>query len=185
LTNRTESVQNLSKLLRSDLKNQMTPLREEEEFLRYLRSRGLRVTAERRTLCREIFAQHGHIDADQVLAAVRASGQAIGRATVYRNLELLVEAGLVHKARLGGGRTVFEHVHSGQRHDHLACRDCGRIVEFVSPGIAAMLTEICRAHGFLPAGNQLQILGECAACAARRASARPAAAAAAPEAQHA
>jgi Fur family transcriptional regulator, ferric uptake regulator len=44
---------------------------------------------------REIFAQHRHIDAEEILAAVRAAGHPISRATVYRNLELLVECGLV------------------------------------------------------------------------------------------
>lgn len=151
------------------MSQEMTRLREEDQFLRFLRSRGLRVTGERLALCRQIFAQHGHIDAEQVLAAVRGAGHAISRATVYRNLDLLVAAGLVHKVRVGGNRAVFEHVHAGQKHDHLACRGCGRMVEFVSPGIAAMLVEICRAHGFAPAGNQLQILGECLACAGREA----------------
>lgn len=159
----------------------MIRLHEEDQFLRFLRTRGLRATAERRALCREIFAQHGHIDAEQVLAAVRAAGHKISRATVYRNLELLVSAGLVHRVRLGGNRSVFEHVHPGQKHDHLACRRCGRMIEFVSPAIAAMLAEICRAHGFVAQGNQLQILGECEPCARGRAAA---AAAAAPELAH-
>jgi Fur family ferric uptake transcriptional regulator len=170
LTNRTDSVQNFTKLLRRSLNKAEMPtrLREEDHFLSYLRSRGLRATAERRVLCREIFAQHGHIDAEHVHAAVRAAGHEISRATVYRNLELLVEAGLVHRVRVGRGRTVYEHLHAGQLHDHTACRTCGRLVEFVSPGIAAMLSEICRAHGFLPQGNQLQIVGECAACSRER-----------------
>ena len=143
----------------------MTPIREEEQFLGFLRSRGLRATAERRALIREIFAQHGHIDADSILAAVHSRGLAISRATVYRNLELLVQAGLAHKVRLSGRRYLYEHLHSGQRHDHMACRCCGRMVEFVSPGITALLSEICRAHGFEGRQNQLQILGICRSCA--------------------
>ena len=144
----------------------MTPTREEEDFLGYLRSRGLRATAERRALIREIFAQPGHIDADSILAAVHRRGLAISRATVYRNLELLVPCGLVHKVRTAGSRFVYEHLHPGQRHDHITCRDCGRIAEFVSPGISALLGEICRAHGFEPRENQLSIVGRCAECAA-------------------
>jgi len=154
--------------------------REEEQFLRFLRGRGLRVTAARRALCSEIFAQHGHIDADQVHRAVRAAGHSISRATVYRNLDLLVEAGLVHKVRLGGHRAVFEHVHAGGDHDHMACRRCGRIVEFVSPAIVAMLGEICRAHGFSPGESRLQILGLCRDCGGA-----PALAKHEPEAAHA
>jgi Fur family ferric uptake transcriptional regulator len=143
----------------------MVKPREEEQFLDFLRARGLRSTAERRILIREIFAQHGHIDAASILGAVKARGLSISRATVYRNLELLVEAGLAHKVRLHGRRFLYEHLHAGQRHDHLACRQCGKLVEFVSPGITALLGEICRAHGFELRENQLQILGLCRGCA--------------------
>lgn len=166
MTNWTGSVQNLSQQLRISL-NKMTKLPEEQPFLDYLRSRGLRSTAERRLLIREIFAQHGHIDAESILSAVRARGLSISRATVYRNLELLVEAGLAHKVRLSGRRFLYEHLHKGQRHDHLACRRCGRMVEFVSAGITALLGEICRAHGFDGKQNQLQILGLCRDCVAK------------------
>jgi len=141
-------------------------IQEEQLFVEHLRARGLRVTPERRALLREIFAQHRHIDAEEILAAVRASGHAISRATVYRNLELLVEAGLVSRVR-AGARTVYEHLHPGFRHDHVACRDCGRLVEFVSPAISALLGEICRAHDFVADGNELQVVGRCRSCAER------------------
>ncbi|MGE0640830.1 MAG: Fur family transcriptional regulator [Thermoanaerobaculia bacterium] len=142
----------------------MNTLPEEQPFLDYLRARGLRATAERRLLIREIFAHHGHLDAEEIVRAVRARGLSISRATVYRNLELLVESGLAHKVRLAGRRFLYEHVHRGQRHNHLACRRCGRMVEFVSPGITALLGEICRAHSFDAQENQLQIVGLCRGC---------------------
>lgn len=150
----------------------MHSLREETLFLDHLRRRGLRATPERRALLRAIFAQHRHIDAEEILAAARAAGHKISRATVYRNLELLVDCGLVAKVTLPGGRTVFEHLHPGLQHDHLSCRECGRVVEFVSPGIAALLVEICRAHDFDAATPQLQISGLCRTCAAAAAEER-------------
>ena len=146
--------------------------REKEQFLHALRERGQRVTAERLALFDEVFAQHGHIDAEQLLAALLEAGVAISRATVYRNLDLLVDCGLARKQRLGHRRFLYEHVHPGQHHDHLVCTGCGRVVEFVSPGIAALQTEICRAHGFLPNRHSLQINGLCNRCAeAERAAA--------------
>jgi Fur family ferric uptake transcriptional regulator len=123
----------------------MADQREKESFLSFLRQRRQRVTAERLALLDEVFRQHGHIDAEHLLAAARGRGLKISRATVYRNLE---------------------HVHGGQRHDHLVCTVCGRVVEFLSPGIAALQSEICRAHGFVPSAYSLQINGLCQACAA-------------------
>lgn len=141
---------------------------ERQQFLDFIHDRGLRVTPERLTLFDEIYTQHGHIDADELLAAMKDRGLKISRATVYRNLELLVECGLVRKSRLGHDRHLYEHVHSGQRHDHLVCSECGRVVEFVSPGIEALQKEICRAHGFVPFSYSLQILALCEECYGRQ-----------------
>ena len=155
---------------------------ERERFLRHLRQRGLRLTRERTALFDEIFSQHGHLDADALLRSMKGRGIKTSRATVYRNLDLLVECGVVRKQQLGGSRQLYEHVHVGQRHDHLFCRECGRVVEFVSPGIEAMQNEICRAHGFEPNVHSLQITGLCRDCAAQRNSAARAAATPAPAA---
>jgi Fur family ferric uptake transcriptional regulator len=146
----------------------MSTAAERQQFLDFLRGHGHRVTRERLEIFDEIYAQHGHLDAERLLASLRARGAKTSRATVYRNLDLLVECGLVRKTRLGAGNYVYEHVHAGQDHDHLVCSRCGRVVEFVSPGIAAMQAEICRAHGFVPGVHTLQIQGLCNRCAAER-----------------
>ena len=135
-----------------------------DKFLALLRERGHRVTPERLHLFREVYAQHGHIDAEALLESIQRRGQKISRATLYRNLDLLAEYGFVRRYRLGGSRYLYEHVHEGQRHDHLVCTECGRVVEFVSPGIEAMQREICRAHGFDPDQHTLQIHGICLDC---------------------
>jgi Fur family ferric uptake transcriptional regulator len=143
----------------------MADARERQQFLQFLRGRGQRVTGERLALFDEIFSQHGHIDAEALLGSMKARGLKISRATVYRNLDLLVECGLARKQRLGSRGFLYEHIHPGQQHDHLVCTGCGRVVEFVSPGIAALQAEICRAHGFVPARHSLQIAGLCNRCA--------------------
>ena len=143
----------------------MSDAREKQRFLQLLRERGQRVTGERLALFDEIFSQHGHIDAEELLAAMKGRGLKISRATVYRNLDLLVAYGLARKQRLERNRFLYEHVHSGQQHDHLVCTGCGRVVEFISPGIAALQAEICRAHGFVASRHTLQISGLCNQCA--------------------
>jgi Fur family ferric uptake transcriptional regulator len=145
--------------------NNMANAREKEQFLQFLRGRGQRVTGERLALFDEIFSQHGHIDAEALLGAMKARGLKISRATVYRNLDLLVECGLARKQRLSSRGFLYEHIHPGQQHDHLVCTGCGRVVEFVSAGIAALQSEICRAHGFVPTRHTLQISGLCNVCA--------------------
>jgi Fur family ferric uptake transcriptional regulator len=152
----------------------MSDAREKQRFLQLLRERGQRVTGERLALFDEIFSQHGHIDAEELLAAMKGRGLKISRATVYRNLDLLVAYGLARKQRLERNRFLYEHVHSGQQHDHLVCTGCGRVVEFISPGIAALQAEICRAHGFVATRHTLQISGLCNQCAQQQPAGLPA-----------
>ncbi|RMH17644.1 MAG: transcriptional repressor [Acidobacteria bacterium] len=135
-----------------------------DDFIDRLRQTGHRVTMERMHLFREVYNQHGHLDAEALLEALKAKGRKISRATLYRNLELLAELGFVRKHRLGGNRYLYEHVHPGQRHDHIVCGRCGRVAEFVSPAIVAMQREIARAHGFDPEVHTLQIHSQCLDC---------------------
>jgi Fur family ferric uptake transcriptional regulator len=144
---------------------------ERQRFEDFLRARGLRMTRERIAVFDEIYSLHGHIDAEAVWRSLRDGGAKVSRATVYRNLELLVASGLVRKQRLGGRRHLYEHLHRGQRHDHLVCRECGRVVEFLSPAIEALQREICRAHHFSPGDHNLQIQGVCLSCAELRGAA--------------
>jgi Fur family ferric uptake transcriptional regulator len=134
-------------------------------FLEALRERGQRVTSARLALLDEVFSQHGHLDAEQLLERMRVYGHKISRATIYRNLELLIECGLVRKYRLGQDRFLYEHVHPGQTHDHIACRECGQVVEFVSPAIDSLLQDLCDAHGFESDQNTVQVVGLCGICA--------------------
>jgi len=142
----------------------MIPLQEETLFFDQLRARGLRATPERQALLRAIFAQPHHRDAEQILAAMSADGARISRATLYRNLDLLVDCGLVIRVALAGNRTVYERSRPGRRHSHLTCRLCGRILEFVDPVLEERVAAICRESGFEAEGPQIQVHGRCEAC---------------------
>ena len=135
-----------------------------DQFLEVLRKKGHRVTPERLRLFREIYSHHTHINADSLLESMKSRGLKISRATLYRNLDLMVKHGFVEKRRMGGNRFLYEHVHPGMRHDHLVCSQCGKVVEFVSPAIEALQKEICRAHGFHPDQHTLQIHSLCSDC---------------------
>ena len=129
----------------------MANTREKEQFLRFLRGRGQRVTGERLALFDEIFSQHGHIDAEELLggdAGARARRSRAPRSTATSTCWWRA----AWRASSGWGAAASSTSTStrGQQHDHLVCTGCGRVVEFVSPGIAALQAEICRAHGFVP-----------------------------------
>lgn len=134
-------------------------------FEAFLQSRGLRLTRPRKIIFEEVFRVHGHVDAEELSTILRGPGKRVSRASVYRTLDLLAEAGLVKPVRLGGKeQRLYEHVHSGEHHDHLICDKCGKIIEFFCGEIEALQSGICREKGFQPATHSMIIYGICARC---------------------
>ena len=71
-----------------------------------------------------IFAQHNHFDAEQLIDDMKRAGGHVSRATVYRTLAKLVDAGLLRRLELGS-RTFYEHDYGYPQHEHLVCERCG------------------------------------------------------------
>ena len=139
----------------------------EEKFREFLEIRGEKLTQPRRTLVRHIFHAHRHFDADELVAELHSSGQRVSRATVYRTLRLLVEAGLLRELRLTN-RTAYEHDEGYPSHDHLHCTECNAIVEFDNEQIRKLRDAVSLQHGFRPQGHRFIITGLCPACARAR-----------------
>jgi Fur family ferric uptake transcriptional regulator len=133
-------------------------------FQTFLERQGLKLTAERVALLREIFATHYHFEADELLFRMKQKNLKISRATVYRTLELLVKSNLVRRVHLGEDHYHYEHVIGNSHHDHLICTTCGQVIEFHDPALEARQIEICRKKKFTPTFHNLQILGVCDAC---------------------
>src|SRR5262249_10280335 len=127
------------------------------------RSRPQRYTDQQRDMVKFIFSQHNHFDADQLIDAMKRAGFSVSRATVYRTLAKLVDAGLLRKLEIGP-RMCYEHDYGYPQHEHLQCGRCGKMIEFQSPALEATLREVCRQHQFNATGHTLIIRGTCGDC---------------------
>ena len=130
---------------------------------------GLRLPGSKRSSKRELILnvflrQEGHLSADDLVELIRREDQRIGRATVYRALQWMVEAGIARKVDFGEGRFRFEHSYRHPRHFHLLCKSCNRSSEFLSSDIEALIEEIAAARSFSARQSVLQIYGTCAEC---------------------
>ncbi len=145
----------------------------ENKFREYLTSRAKqqRFTKQQRDLVRLIFSRHHHFDADGLVDDVKAAGLRISRATIYRNLSKLVEAGLLRRLEIGA-RTFFEHDYGYPHHEHLVCEHCQKIIEFQSQAIETALRDICSERGFQATAHTLIIRGVCSECNRARATKR-------------
>ena len=145
----------------------------EEKFREYLLSRPTpqRFTGQQRDLVAHIFARHKHFDTDELLADLKAADRAVSRATVYRTLTKLVDAGLLRRIELGL-RTVYDHDYGYPQHEHLVCDGCHAMIEFQHPAIDAAMKQVAAEHNFRVAGHTLVVSGLCAACNAARSGRR-------------
>jgi Fur family ferric uptake transcriptional regulator len=137
----------------------------EEKFREYLasRPRAQRYTDQQRDMVRYIFNQHNHFDADQLIKDLETAGLDVSRATVYRTLNKLVDAGLLRRIEIGP-RMKYEHDYGYPQHEHMVCQECGTMIEFQAPAIAHVLQEICKQHHFQSSGHTFVIRGTCAEC---------------------
>ena len=139
---------------------------EVEVVEQYMRDRGLRWTSQRRLIAQVAFANHSHFTADELLALCVAEDPAVSRATVYRTLGMLEEAGFVEGLDTGDGGRRFEHVLGHVHHDHMVCTGCGKIIEFHDEQLEQRQEASAQAHGFKITSHSLKLFGLCTACQA-------------------
>lgn len=139
-----------------------------KKFWDFLKKKNLKITGEREKILEEVFSTHEHFDAEKILMNFKQKGVKVSRATIYRTLDLLVECNLVKKLSLGEQHARYEHILGHTHHDHLICSECGKIVEFNSPGIEKLQKEICDQYGFKETEHSLRIFGLCSECQAKK-----------------
>jgi Fur family transcriptional regulator, ferric uptake regulator len=130
-------------------------------FLDSLRPAGSKRSSKRDFIVNIFLRQEGHLTADDLFDLIRREDQRISRATVYRTLQWMVDAGIARKVDFDEGRFRFEHSYRHPRHFHLICKSCNRSFEFLSSDIETLIEEVAAARGFSPRQSVLQIHGTC------------------------
>src|SRR5438094_7714285 len=119
-----------------------------DSVLDLLRSRGLRMTPQRRAIVAEIMAVQGHITPTEVSRRVRERVPGVNPSTVYRTLDLLEDLGVLSHAHLESGAEY--HRSSEGQHVHLVCSRCGSQEALSMPEATRLRRLLERHHGFKP-----------------------------------
>lgn len=133
-------------------------------FADYVRENGLRMTRQRELVVRTFLRSEGHLSTDELFELVREEDAKIGYATVFRTLKALTDCGLARETDLDDGRTRFEHLYRHPEHHHIVCLECNRTIEFFSPELDRLQSEIVAEYDFKPVRSKFQIYGLCRAC---------------------
>jgi Fur family transcriptional regulator, ferric uptake regulator len=129
-------------------------------------ARGLRMTAQRRVLIGIIQDSLRHLDAAELLALARRQNPEIDRATVYRTIALLKRESLIDELdlmHLQGEKHYYE-AKTSRDHCHMACFQCGAIIEYASSSFEELKAEIAKRSGFQIRVPRLELGGLCKRC---------------------
>ncbi len=130
----------------------------------HLKKRGFRWTSQRALIVRAALATHEHFTADELLEQCRRHDPKVSRATVYRTLGVLEEAGFVEGLDTGAGGRRFEHVLGHEHHDHMVCVRCGAILEFRDDELERRQELAAKRLGFRIERHSLRVYGTCRDC---------------------
>jgi Fur family ferric uptake transcriptional regulator len=128
----------------------------------FIHSKGLRNTPQRDAIVEAIFSSDEHFTADELWERIRKTQSRSSRATIYRTISLLVDAGLLHEIDLGDDQKTYDpNFIDSPAHNHLVCIDCGKIIEFEDANIQLLNDCAARRLGFRPSKQSLKIEACC------------------------
>ena len=132
-------------------------------FVTALDSAGYRLTEPRRDVVQLITDREGHFTAAELLDDARTRQLGIGRATIFRALELFTELNVLERLDLPSGEHAYVPCEPAHHH-HLVCSVCGRSREVDDHGVQAALEEIERHTGYSIDSHRLELYGRCPRC---------------------
>ena len=129
---------------------------------------GYRLTGPRRAVAVLIVAREGHFSAADLMADAKARRLGIGRATIFRALDLFTDLNVLERLDLLSGEHAYVPCEPAGHHHHIVCSACGRVTEIEEVGLA--LEEIQRRTGWQVESHRLELYGRCPRCRTGRSS---------------
>jgi len=131
---------------------------------------GYRLTEPRRTVADLIAARGGHFTAADLLGDAKARRLGIGRATIFRALDLFTELNFLERLDLPTGEHAYVPCEPASHHHHIVCSTCGRTTEVDDAGLTSAVDEIQWATGWQIESHRLELYGRCPRCRTSRPS---------------
>ena len=126
-------------------------------FRRYLRSQNLKYTPERADILNAIIECDDVFEVDQLLMEMRRRGHRVSKATIYRTVKLLQDAGIITQALFDSKQAHYQLIYGKAARDYIVCMKTGKYIEFSDDELVALRNRICEEHGWDPVGHRFQI----------------------------
>lgn len=126
-------------------------------FRRFLKNQGLKFTTERAIILDAVLAKQGVFEVDQLMYEMRQEGHRVSKATIYRTIKHLVEAGIIQEVLLDSRQAHYQLVYGREPADHLVVVDTDEIIEFNDEALIELRDRICAEHGLQAVGHRFLI----------------------------
>lgn len=124
---------------------------------------GHRITGPRLAATRLVANRQGPFTAADLVADARMRGLRIGRATIFRAIDLLLDLEVIERIDLPSGEHAYVSCRAAHHH-HLVCSGCGRTTDVDDAGLRAVVAEIAARTGYRIDDHRLELFGQCATC---------------------
>ncbi|SHG39708.1 Fur family transcriptional regulator, ferric uptake regulator [Thermosyntropha lipolytica DSM 11003] len=131
-------------------------------FLEKIASRGYKITPPRRLILKVMEEKKVPLTAEDIAREIKKERPEISLATVYRNLNLLVEMDLVNKFHGGGEAALYQ---LSWEHEHyMICLICGKVINLTFCPLKEEINDVALQYDFMIKSHYFQINGYCGAC---------------------
>lgn len=129
-------------------------------FRRFLKRQGLKFTTERALILNAVLEKEGVFEADQLLMEMRDHHTRVSKATIYRTLKHLLQAGIISEVLLDSRQAHYQLSYGRQPKGHLVCVETQRVIEFAIPAdLVALRDKVARQHRFEPVSARFVVYG--------------------------
>jgi Fur family peroxide stress response transcriptional regulator len=139
-----------------------------EKAVEILKNTGVRMTPQRHAILAYLLESMTHPTADEIYKALEGKFPNMSVATVYNNLRVFKDAGLVKELTYGDSSSRFD-ANVYEEHYHAICTECGSILDFHYPPLTEVEHAAANTVGFKVTGHRMEVYGVCEKCQSKSA----------------